>query len=120
MDLMTMLAAIPGAGPTLPYVAAAVAICACATVVLPRPAAGATGIYSAVYAVVNFVALNFGQARNATAPAAVPAMPTVPVLPAAVPLPMARLNSGGAAPAAVPAVADPTTPAAPVSAVSPR
>ncbi|WP_428486007.1 hypothetical protein [Rhodopila sp.] len=70
MDLMTALAAIPAAGPLLPYIAAAITICAGVAIALPHPAAGATGIYPTIYAVVNFIALNFGHARNAEAPAA--------------------------------------------------
>ena len=69
MDLMTTLAAIPGPGPLLPYIAAAIALCAAIAVALPHPAAGTTGIYPAIYAVVNFIALNFGHARNNDAPA---------------------------------------------------
>ncbi len=65
MDLMSTLAAVPGAGPVLPYIAAAIAICAAIAVVLPRPAANAAGLYPAIYAVVNFVAMNFGHATNA-------------------------------------------------------
>jgi hypothetical protein len=65
MDLMTTLAAIPGAGPLLPYLAALIAVCAAIAVVLPHPATGATGVYPAIYAVVNFIAMNFGRAANA-------------------------------------------------------
>lgn len=65
MDIMTALAAIPGATHFLPYVASAVALCAAIAVALPRPGAAATGVYPVFYAVVNFVALNFGRARNA-------------------------------------------------------
>ena len=72
MDIMTALAAIPGAAPLLPYIAAAIAICAAVATVLPHPAAGATGLYPAIYAAVNFIAFNFGKARNAGAPAAKP------------------------------------------------
>jgi hypothetical protein len=73
MDIMTSLAAIPGAGPVLPYITAAVAICAAVATVLPRPAAGGNGAYRILYAVVNFIAFNLGKARNAE-----PAAPTQP------------------------------------------
>jgi len=76
MDIMTTLAAIPGAAPLLPYLAAVIAICAAVAVVLPHPASGATGFYPAVYAVVNFIAMNFGRAANATSKP--PAAPTQP------------------------------------------
>ena len=69
MDIMTALAAIPGAGPVLPYITAIIAVCAAVATVLPRPAAGGTGVYRVLYAVVNFIALNFGKATN-TGPAA--------------------------------------------------
>lgn len=68
MDLMQMLAAIPGAGWLLPYLAAAVAIAAALATVLPPPAVPARGWYSAVYHMVNWLALNVGRARNAADP----------------------------------------------------
>ncbi len=69
MEIMTMVAAIPGVAPILPYITAAVAACAAAAAILPHPAAGATGLYPAIYAAVNFIAFNFGKARNANASA---------------------------------------------------
>lgn len=69
MDILTSLAAIPGAGPVLPYITAGIAVCAAVATLLPHPAAGATGLYPAIYAAINFVAFNFGKARNATASA---------------------------------------------------
>ena len=68
MDLMTLLAAIPGAGPWLPYIPVAIAVCAALSAALPRPAAGSAGFYPVIYAAVNFIACNFGKARNANAP----------------------------------------------------
>jgi hypothetical protein len=65
MDIMTTLAAIPGAAPVLPYITAVIAICAALAAVLPHPAAGTNGVYRAFYAVVNFIAFNIGKARNA-------------------------------------------------------
>jgi hypothetical protein len=73
MDIMATLAAIPGAGPVLPYVSAAIAICAAVATVLPHPAAGGNGVYRVFYTVVNFIAFNIGKARNAD-----PAAPTQP------------------------------------------
>ncbi len=72
MDIVTALAAIPGAAPLLPYIAVAIAICAAVAAALPHPAAGATGLYPAIYAAVNFIAFNFGKARNAGAQAPKP------------------------------------------------
>jgi hypothetical protein len=75
MDIVNALAAIPAAGPVLPYLAAAIAACAAAAVVLPHPAASSTGIYPKIYAAVNYVAMNFGQAKNA--PAKPPEVPNI-------------------------------------------
>jgi hypothetical protein len=72
MDLVSVLAAVPGAGPLLPYVAAVIAVCAGIATALPHPAAGAKGLYPAIYAVVNFIAFNFGKARNRDAAASEP------------------------------------------------
>ncbi len=72
MDLMTTLAAIPGAASVLPYVAAVIAVCAALAAALPHPVAGSTGVYRAIYATVNFIAFNFGKARNTDAPAPQP------------------------------------------------
>lgn len=74
MDLMTVITAIPGVGPALPYIAALVVLCAAVAPFLKAPAAGSTGFYATLYTAVNFVALNFGHAKNATAPGAVPAI----------------------------------------------
>lgn len=68
MDLMHLLAAIPGAGWLLPYVTVAVAIAAAIATVLPAPAAGAQGWYPLVYHGINWLALNVGRARNRDAP----------------------------------------------------
>jgi hypothetical protein len=70
MDLLTTLAAIPGAAPALPYVAAVIAVCAAVATVLPHPAADAKGVYPALYSAVNYIAFNFGKARNAGKPTA--------------------------------------------------
>ena len=72
MNIMAALAVIPGVAALLPYITAAIAICAIVATVLPHPAAGATGLYPVIYAVVNFIALNFGKARNTDAPAPTP------------------------------------------------
>jgi hypothetical protein len=69
MDIMTSVAAVPGVAPILPYITAVIAVCAAVAAVLPHPAAGATGLYPVIYAAVNFVAFNFGKARNANAAA---------------------------------------------------
>lgn len=72
MDLMTALDAVPGIGPALPYIAALIAVFTALAATLPPPKV-VTGWYAQMYRVVNFVAMNFGHARNATAPAKLPA-----------------------------------------------
>ena len=79
MDVMTQLAAIPGIGPLLPYILGAIAVCALLAPLLPAPKEGATGFYPSLYSVVNFVAINFGHARNASSPTITP-KPPVPVI----------------------------------------
>jgi hypothetical protein len=74
MDLITTLAAIPGIGPAMPYILGAVALCAALAPFLPAPKSDA-GVYAALHGVVNFVALNLGHAKNASAPNATPKPP---------------------------------------------
>lgn len=63
MDILTALSGVPVLGPVVPYLLIAGAICsALSTIVPPR--------WRVTYRVVNFVALNFGRARNATDPKA--------------------------------------------------
>jgi hypothetical protein len=69
MDLMTAIAAIPGVGPVLPYLAVAVAACALLAMALPPPATGGSAVYATLYRMVNLVAANKGHATNANAPA---------------------------------------------------
>lgn len=67
MDWWSLVASIPGVGPYLPYLAALGICCAAIATVMPPPKS-TTGVYAAVYKTVNFLGLNFGHARNATAP----------------------------------------------------
>lgn len=66
MDPISTIAAIPGIGPALPWLVAAITLSAVLAPLLPPPKAD--GVYATFYAVVNFVALNMGHAKNATAP----------------------------------------------------
>ena len=68
MDLMQALAAVPGVGPILPYLVASVALSAFVARFLPPPTE--KGAYAVLYAVVNAMAQNGGQAANARAPGA--------------------------------------------------
>jgi hypothetical protein len=72
MDLVTVLTAIPDAGPVLPYITALIAVCAAVAAALPHPADGGTGVYRVFYTVLNFVAFNIGKARNADVSASRP------------------------------------------------
>lgn len=63
MDLIALISAIPGIGPALPYLSLFVAICAAIATKLPAPA-GSTS-YGVFYQVVNFIGMNFGEAKNA-------------------------------------------------------
>ena len=69
MDLMQLIAGIPGIGPYLPYVAIAVALASALATSLPAPDATASGAYKVLYEAANWIALNKGHATNATAPA---------------------------------------------------
>lgn len=66
MDIMTLLAQIPGIGPVLPYIVALGAICAALSTVLPPPKG--SGVYATVYRAINLIGLNIGHASNANAP----------------------------------------------------
>jgi hypothetical protein len=52
----------------LQYLLAVGGCCSVIAAVLKPPVAGATGWYPAVYTIVNFLAVNFGHARNASSP----------------------------------------------------
>lgn len=62
MDLMQLLAAIPGAGPAIPYVALGVSVAAAAATALPKPSG--PGTYATIYGIVNAIGFNFGRAKN--------------------------------------------------------
>jgi len=67
MNVMTILQAIPGIGPVLPYLTALVALAAAIAPFVPPPSVPASGFYPIVYGAINFLAFNVGHARNATA-----------------------------------------------------
>lgn len=66
MDLYSMLAAVPVAGPVLPYVPAAIAAGAVAARFMPPPAQP-KGWYAVLYMLVNALGQNGGHATNAAA-----------------------------------------------------
>ena len=66
MDLWTALIAIPGIGPAIPYLAAAVTLCAALSTALPP---GKTGTpYATFRSVIGWVGLNFGHAKKVNTP----------------------------------------------------
>lgn len=69
MDLWNALAGIPGIGPALPYLAAAVTLCAALSTALPPGTKGTP--YGFVRAAIAWVGLNFKHAGkpNVEAPA---------------------------------------------------
>jgi hypothetical protein len=67
MDLQTLLSAVPLAW--VPYVTFAVTAGSALGAALPPPKQPISGWYPVVYGVANWIGLNFGHARNATAPA---------------------------------------------------
>lgn len=67
MELWDAIYNIPGIGPMLPYLAALVTLASAMAPLLPPPKE--QGWYAWSYHVVNFVAMNLGHAKNATAPA---------------------------------------------------
>ena len=72
MDLLTLiqlLHGIPYAGPVLLYLPAIVTVGAILSIVVPAPAPTANVAYKFFYEVLQWCALNKGQATNLTAPA---------------------------------------------------
>jgi len=80
MDLMTMIQAVPGVGPVLPYVLVVFGICAVVAAQLPPPS-NAGSLYGVVYQLINVLGHNYNQARNALAD---PAKTTTTTTPTAV------------------------------------
>lgn len=65
MDPVSLLAATPYVGWLVPWVAAAIAICAVAARFMPPPADDASRWYRVAYRWVNQIAQNAGHAKNA-------------------------------------------------------
>lgn len=68
MDIATAWNLLASAFDLAPTLASVVGFAAVLARFLPPPAVPASGVYPIVYAVVNAVAMNGGQARNANAP----------------------------------------------------
>lgn len=62
MDLWNALAGIPGIGPALPYLAAAVTLCAALSTALPPGTKGTP--YATFRSVIGWVGLNLGHAKK--------------------------------------------------------
>lgn len=61
MDLMQALAGIPGIGPYLPYVMLGITVCSLLAPLVPPD-------WGVLYRIINVIASNVGQARNASDP----------------------------------------------------
>jgi len=71
MDVFNALASIPAIGPLLPYLLLAGVICAALSTALPPPTGSVTfmgRLYVILYTSVNWIGLNLGHAKNASAP----------------------------------------------------
>ncbi|MEJ0015734.1 MAG: hypothetical protein WDN25_04060 [Acetobacteraceae bacterium] len=73
MDLLSLLAGMPALAPYLPILLAIAGLCAAAAAVLPPPKR--QGAYFLAYTAINWIGMNLGHARNASAP---PVPPTLP------------------------------------------
>jgi hypothetical protein len=94
MDLLTLIQLlhdVPVIGPFLLYLPAVVTIGAVLSVVVPAPGPTSNSAYKAAYEVLQWCALNKGQATNLTAPvnAGLVAGPTALSAPVSVPTPAA-------------------------------
>ena len=67
MDLSALIASVPGIGPYIPWITAVVTLCAVLCPMLQAPASK-TGAYYVIYQIINTIALNFGHAKNLSAP----------------------------------------------------
>lgn len=65
---MTAIEQIPGVGPWLPYITALCMTAAAIATLLPAPLSTSSKAYSFLYGLVQWLALNKGQATNLTAP----------------------------------------------------
>ena len=65
IDLSPLVAAFPALASYVGLYSVVVALCAALATALPAPGSGASRSYRRTYAVVNFVACNFGHATNA-------------------------------------------------------
>lgn len=77
-DPLALLMSMPGIGPAIPYITLAVAIASMVAAVIPPPAPASSTAYAAFYAVIHRIALNWGNAKAASAPD--PAAPSTPVV----------------------------------------
>jgi hypothetical protein len=106
MDIMTLIQAVPGVGPFLPYVLIALGICAVLAAQIPPPKQADT-LYGFIYRIVNLLGQNYNQARNANAAPASPSKTAVPPTAAlvliatlALPIALGACSGSGSSPAA--------------------
>ena len=65
---MNAIESIPGIGPYLPYLTAAVTIASVIATLLPPPTPASGQAYAFLYGLVHWVAINKGNAKAASAP----------------------------------------------------
>ena len=72
MEFDTLLQSVAGitvgGHPVALYLTTAGGLCLAASTVMPPPKPTGSRAYAVAYGVVNFIAFNFGQARNANSP----------------------------------------------------
>jgi len=68
ISLIQLLHSIPYAGPVILYLPAIVTVGAVASVFVPAPTATSSAAYKFAYEVLQWAAINKGQAQNLTAP----------------------------------------------------
>lgn len=76
MDIIDLLNSIPAVGHALPYILIVFGICALLMPVLPVPASTTGSAYGIVWSVLNLLAQNYANAKNASHPSNVPAPPS--------------------------------------------
>ncbi len=75
MDLMQAISALPGIGPYLPYLVVVVAVAALVATQMPPPRPTGSEFYAMFYNIMQWIAMNWGHAKNAPAPTPPPAAP---------------------------------------------
>ncbi len=67
-DPLALLMAIPAIGPAIPYITLAVAIASVVAAAIPPPTTTSSTAYATFYGIVHTIAINWGNAKAASAP----------------------------------------------------